>query len=255
MTHFRFKNLGNIALVFAILFMMLTIPYSSNVFAVTISPSSTPTLKIKQSTTPGTSSNDSILMAVELVATCQANCPTTQTGEWASDWSYVTCLAMDRPEGGYNYFMKFESTGPDWPSSWPSTVTCSKAVNSDLYTVTADIKDAFSNTWNTPVPETGWNPSSGLAFNFQSADNVVQIAGARYLIAPANNYADSCPLAVKSGSAWTGVRCCVNDRTDIGEDDIIAVGVGEVAEAGTGTCSIPLVGGGNTSFTVSVTRP
>ena len=228
---------------------------SSDVRAVTISPSSTPYLEIKQIAAPGSTSDDTIYMQKQVIATCLSNCPTTETGEWASDWSYVTCIAAARAEGGYNYSMRFESTNADWPTSWPSTVTCSKQVNSNYYTVTADIKDAFSDTWNTPVPETGWSPSSGLAFNFQASTYSVQSARVRYLVAPANSYADSCPLATKSGSAWTGVRCCVDDRTDVNEPDIFAIAVGEVAEAGTGTCSIPLVGGGNTSFTVSVTRP
>lgn len=209
---------------------------------------------IKQTSAPAGPAN-AVSMASILVQSCVSGCPTEQVGTWASSWSYVDCSAKVRPTGGYNYYMEFSSEIGDWPTTWPSTVTCYKVVGTDTYTATVTLVDAVGSSWGLGVFESGWNPNNGLMFDFVSQGGLQQLGGSRYLEAPASTYANGAWSAVKNGAAWSGVKCHANDRTNRGLSDVVWVDVNENATEGTGTCVIPKGGGQFFTFDVVVDRP
>lgn len=238
----------------AFVFIVISIPVLRVRQAEAASYSKAVNWPLKQSSAPPGPS-DAVNMASILVHSCVSGCPSEQTGQWASSWSYVDCVAAARPTGGYNYYMNFQAENGDWPTTWPSTVTCSKTLGDDVYTATVSIVDVLGNSWGLGVVESGWNPSDGLAFNFVSQGDREQIGGSRYLEAPSSTYNDGSWTAVKSGSVWNGVKCHADDRTNRGLSDVVWVDVNENATEGTGTCVIPKGGGQFFTFSVTVDRP
>ncbi|MEO0604108.1 MAG: hypothetical protein AAF211_21905 [Myxococcota bacterium] len=152
-----------------------------------------------------------------------------------SDWSYVTC---EHQAGIVR--MVFEATATNWPSTWPSTVSCSALG----YTLKANILD---------LPLTDDYP---VAVDINAGLDIELAPGTYFWrsfeLPSSHSFALGAVDADLGGSSWTDVKCVVFDRGPTLQ--ILRIEVLPNHVAGSGTCPLPLTAGGHHLVPVEITH-
>lgn len=182
--------------------------------------------------------------SVQDLCTCNVNfdtnCLASDGGlTWASSWTYGTCVSTyDSATGQVDVSVKFDS-GHDangfatWPSSWPSTVSCSRTLvspNAEAgYTHTC--ATTIANAVDTPSADTDWRfkagsivgtaissyPASAVNFVVDSAfatrELVIDIPNGTYTGLPADSVAFMYDAAT-GGAQVNGTYCSIMNGSD-----------------------------------------
>jgi len=152
----------------------------------------------------------------------------------ASSWSYVKCAIDDE-----SVVVQFTSTVASWPSSWPSSATCTGGG----YSLTIHLKD--DEAPGALDYDADFVPSAGIFL--EAADD--QYLSRTYNLPSGGSYTLGQWTGRLSPSVpWTGVECLVN--TMDGDPKLQIVVRSDVAE-GDGYCVIPHAGS-NPPYVIAV---
>jgi len=169
-------------------------------------------------------------VAWEMERTWLAVAPEEDDTSQTSSWAYVTCHLVDG-----DLTIKFSATSGSWPSSFPTSATCS----SGGYTLTINLtsgsmSDALVRSWT-------FDPNVGVTI-----ETDINHSGNWVWELPAGTYAAGANTAMLSPTAtWPGVECQVLWLNGDSNSPVLQVELshGMHTEAA-GMCMLPRHGGG-----------
>lgn len=183
------------------------------------------TLDAKQTSAPTGYASDSVLHATSGVIEAENQGDLTVN----SSWSYVKCIVSDEVA-----FAVFQSTPANWPSSWPSTATCTYGGHTLTITINSRAwENAHNHSWSLPA---------GVTFTMPTGAR-----GAKKYDLPAGNHQEGIwPGRISATQEWDGIHCGVTNKGNL------VLWVDRTLGDSSGYCSIPQTGGGS-PFTFPVT--
>ncbi len=171
---------------------------------------------------------------------------TNPDGTVASDWSYITCSLENN-----HVIVDFKSTVANWPTSWPSTVTCTypDPNGGSPFVLKLSLKNA------TYPYGYDWTPSGTAVITLEETGVHKDPGFFTYRLPNGNWYSPSTYTQAKrsNGTNWPGVYCGVKKKNST--VSYITVDVGPTADANTGYCRVKKIGQPWQNLPIKLVRP
>lgn len=164
-----------------------------------------------------------------------------------SSWPYITCSLENR-----HVMVDFKAKIGAWPTSWPSTVTCSHPdpTGGAPFNLTINLQNVIY-----PY-EHDWTPSGTAVISLYEHRNGNKDPGFFTYRLPAGNWAAPANyfLAKKTGGGnWAGVHCGVARVSS--NTAYLFIDINQLANAGTGHCRLWRHGQGWQNLPLKLLRP